>query len=124
MRGALTLFLATPLFLLSREISAWGVQRNQTGLRIGQRQNHQYSGTSVGGGRGSGVRIGLNKSSHRNLTSSLAASPTAASSSTLPTLPPPPPAPPIGPRHLHVGLVSLAISQLSISFFSPCFPFF
>ncbi|XP_073998122.1 glutamate ionotropic receptor NMDA type subunit 2 isoform X3 [Rhodnius prolixus] len=105
MRGALTLFLATPLFLLSREISAWGVQRNQTGLRIGQRQNHQYSGTSVGGGRGSGVRIGLNKSSHRNLTSSLAASPTAASSSTLPTLPPPPPAPPIGPRHLHVGLV-------------------
>ncbi|KAK9496453.1 hypothetical protein O3M35_013261 [Rhynocoris fuscipes] len=109
MRGALTLFLATPLFLLyQREINAWGVQRNQTGLRIGQRQNHQYtgSGTGLGGGRGSGVRIGLNKSTNRNLSSSLAINPTSASS-TLPTAAPPPPPllPPIDSSKLYVGLV-------------------
>nr|XP_024216832.1 uncharacterized protein LOC112210799 [Halyomorpha halys] len=65
--------------LLLSGSQGWGVQRNQSGVRIGQRQTSYLGGNNV---RGSGVKIGVKDKGFTRVVTTTPPPP--------PTLPPPP----------------------------------
>ncbi|XP_066901642.1 glutamate receptor ionotropic, NMDA 2B isoform X2 [Halyomorpha halys] len=67
------------LMLLLSGSQGWGVQRNQSGVRIGQRQTSYLGGNNV---RGSGVKIGVKDKGFTRVVTTTPPPP--------PTLPPPP----------------------------------